>query len=201
MKFEVQETYEEQDFAAMIRAVWYQKEITQRFPKFQRAVYVLGGIGCLLLSANGFYQLLMGNSKYVNPDKGVLSMLFPCILFLFVGLYLLMGRQDSHILARRTWRNYEDKGKRHRFLFEENKPYAERVGSNEQLYSYHDLLNVLEDEEHFFLMTKQNVVPILRKDSFQTGTPEEFRAFLEKRTGQPVRRIPKTKKFMLQIRR
>lgn len=58
-------------------------------------------------------------------------------------------------------------------------------------YGYEVLQGLYEDGEYYFLFVNPKVGYLLRKRDFTVGTAEDFRAFLEARTGKSVQYVDK----------
>lgn len=62
-------------------------------------------------------------------------------------------------------------------------------GSLSQSAQYDDLFEVEETKEVFGLKRDKNGTVILPKPAFTTGSPEDFRAFIEEKTGKKIKFI------------
>lgn len=62
-------------------------------------------------------------------------------------------------------------------------------GSLSQSAQYDDLFEIEETKEVFGLRRDKNGTLLLSKSAFTTGTPDDFRAFIEEKTGKKIRFI------------
>ena len=74
------------------------------------------------------------------------------------------------------------------YAFGPNEVYVTSKPEN-SCVRYDSFVQILETPRLFALYISQNTAHLIPKQALQTGTPEEFRAYLEEVTGKPVRQV------------
>lgn len=110
------------------------------------------------------------------------------IVLLLAGILLLsIGAVFPAYLTVRQDREDRKNGKRQAqesdVCFSED-GFLIRNRRGERNYTYQSCLQLLEGPRHFVIMLGDTRAVALDKDGFLAGDPEEFRAFLEERTGK-----------------
>ena len=59
----------------------------------------------------------------------------------------------------------------------------------EQSFDYSSVQALCEDGRYFFLMLSRQQGNLFDKQGFHTGTADQFRAFLERKTGQTMKKL------------
>ena len=92
------------------------------------------------------------------------------------GAGLLYGLLGALMLARHTAR-FTDEG------------YVIANQRGEQSFDYSSVQALCEDGRYFFLMLSRQQGNLFDKQGFHTGTADQFRAFLERKTGQTMKKL------------
>ena len=88
----------------------------------------------------------------------------------------LVGRFVMKGIARHTAR-FTDEG------------YVIANQRGEQSFDYSSVQALCEDGRYFFLMLSRQQGTLFDKQGFHTGTADQFRAFLERKTGQTMKKL------------
>ena len=105
-----------------------------------------------------------------------------CVPALLKGIFL---RRFTAWSCRRAMRRSGESLERH-FTFSEESYLAAQSGM-ETVCQYDTLRDAYETESHFVLQLDERACFVLDKDGFLQGTPEGFRAFLERKLEKPVK--------------
>lgn len=124
---------------------------------------VLGGCGILLLILGwGSGDLLTGG--------------------LFLAMALLEPLALRPLMVKRQYRLLREARMQERWI--RTTTFSDRIvireGNTQTDVAYASLRQVTEDAGYFYLWQNENFVLRIPKDSFMVGSPEDFRAFLEK---------------------
>ena len=98
------------------------------------------------------------------------------VLFLNEIRAWLVGRFVMKGVARHTAR-FTDEG------------YVIANQRGEQSFDYSSVQALCEDGRYFFLMLSRQQGNLFDKQGFHTGTADQFRAFLERKTGQTMKKL------------
>lgn len=185
MKYEVHMTYAKPDITALVRAI-YARRTSGKYAKGLKTVYLVGSIWFLWAGIFGLIQLA-GNAEEIIGDTGAggaLSVYLPGVLLILFGAWLLSYVLAPHWLQRQLlWKQYVRKGLAVTYAFGEER-LTEQTLVSDQSFDYSLVETVLEDGEHYFLFVDAMSAHILKKQNFIQGDPEEFRTFIEQKTGK-----------------
>ena len=117
-----------------------------------------------------------------------MTVVLPCLVLTVCGGYLLLSLRRTPLGAGAAWRSYPEKGRLLTYRVTDDGITCQSAGSLLN-FEYALVQCVLEDQERFYLFVDQRAAHMLRKDGFTQGTAEDFRAFIEKKTGKPVEYI------------
>ncbi len=67
--------------------------------------------------------------------------------------------------------------------------YIHRTKGSETWWNYRQIKAIGESEEYFAFVLDKNHGQIYRKDGFVWGTPEDFRAFIQKKTALKIQKV------------
>ena len=181
MEFEIKLDYTIEDFDTYyLSFIWRRPEKPGQKLASPRAHVILGLVILAfgLLMAFGLHLLLIGAFEMVVGA-----------LFLISGFYLSRPQPQSCTRwAKRMWKKYQASGQLYTCRFTDDGCWINDSKSDHR-YHYDALEALWEDPERFYLAIPGNRYFILRKCSFIQGTPEEFLAFWEARTGKPVQQV------------
>lgn len=172
MEFEVHTAYDGDTLAHFVR-LSSRAANRKALLADRMALLVLGALG----TAGGCWFLLDGGADWLS------------IAILAVGLLLLVP--GIFYLPYQRWRSKKslrETAEEIIFTFRED---AFTVGDKWKKtgYGYEVLQGLYEDGEYYFLFVNPKVGYLLRKRDFTAGTAEDFRAFLEARTGKSVQYV------------
>lgn len=191
MEFQIEETYSKQDFAGLVAAVQYRMDRRRRGKLLLKLIKAVLGIWALAAGISGFAMLLKDGTEILGADAGTagaMTVVLPCLVLSVCGVYLLLSLRRTPLGAGAAWRSYPEKGKLLTYRATEDGVICQSEGSRLN-FAYSLVQCVLEDRERFYLFVDQRAAHMLRKDGFVQGAPEEFRAFITQKTGQPVEMI------------
>lgn len=72
--------------------------------------------------------------------------------------------------------------------FQEDLCYISRTQGGEHWHLYGEIKAAAETRNYFVLLTSRSEGQVLKKDGFTWGTPEEFRALIQKKTGRRIQK-------------
>ena len=67
--------------------------------------------------------------------------------------------------------------------------YIQRSRASETWWNYHPITAIAEDKDYFALVIDKNHGQIYAKAGFEWGDPDEFREFIQRKTGLKVQKI------------
>ena len=67
--------------------------------------------------------------------------------------------------------------------------YVHRTKGAETWWNYRQIKAIGEDKDYFALVLDKNHGQIYAKEGFEWGTPDEFREFIQRRTGLRIRKV------------
>lgn len=105
------------------------------------------------------------------------------MIVLFFALF--GGRLLTSLIGQSMWNKYPYKDAERRFIFQDEQLCSSGTQC-EACYDYDAVTYIRENAERFFLYTSDNQFYIFRKDSFTQGDPEQFREFIQQKTGKAV---------------
>lgn len=178
MKFENTTTLIPEDFLLMQRVLLTAKSPLRTMLLMQRIAFALPGV-ILILTGSTRLWALFTSSTTASTD------LATALALMLAGLALLV-LPGSRTKARSLWRKYRDKGVAFSYQFLEDRFFA-----GETEVSYDDVQELFETGCAYVLFSKALTPYILHKDSFSTGEPSSFAAFLAEKTGHPFQTIEK----------
>ena len=123
-----------------------------------------------------------------NPN-GVSSFIVYWIFLLFGVFFLLYPLYVFHMMRLKFWRVYRHRaGEVNAHAFFEDHFTSETKGVS-SVMQYESLFEVIETKEVFCIKSTKAHGAVLPKTSFTTGSPDDFRAFIEEKTGKKIRFI------------
>lgn len=181
MEFEIKLDYTVEDFDAYyLSFIWKRPEKPGQKLASPRTHIIVGlvFVAMGLLTAIWLRLLFMGIFELVVGT-----------LFLISGVHLSRPRpQSCSRWAKRMWKKYQASGQLYTCRFTEDGCWVNDSKSDHR-YHYNALEALWEDPERFYMAIPGNRYYILRKSAFVQGTPADFPAFWEARTGKPVRQV------------
>lgn len=191
MTFQIEEIYEKQDFAGLIRAARYQKSKGKRGRKLRNILKAILAAWILGAGLWGCLQIFAGYGEIVGDAgvAGALSAVLPCVVLIACGVGLLISLAGkSPFAAGMAWKNYRDRGKLLTYRLSDTEISCHIPGSD-LTFDYVLVQSVLEDRERYYLFMDQRSAHILKKTKFMQGAPDEFHTFISQKTGKPVEYI------------
>jgi hypothetical protein len=172
MYFHVETTYTKEMIAELykVASVTTQKKLN-RFPEM---FFRIGGI---VLIASGVALLFMhGNARQIGIAfvAGVFALCYHMIV--------------QKMIINSMWKNAPKDRLSNKFDFDDEKMHCDD-GKDALDIPYGGILAVYETDGIFFVFPSKNQSHILPKDAFKTGSPDDFRGFIEEKTGKKVEHI------------
>lgn len=185
MMFEVKETHARADLFALHRATLLK---TRNSTFFSRISSVLVGIPVIIAGVYTLWNVILamiqlfqqGDTQYLLSI--LLGFVFSFALLDF-GLLMLFNFEIFGFLF--AWRGYRFKGVEFSYQFAPDS-FTEQSQFGTSQLKYSIILQVVEDPSHYFLFVSGNAAHMLRKDAFTQGDPEQFREFIQQKTGKAV---------------
>ena len=174
MNFEVRTVYT-RDTAAAITALG-RRQRNRRAWVMQVLLLALAGVFVVLGNLN---QILVW-SKPGWKEAGMALLLAVVLISAF-----RKERKQEQQQVDALWARWPDKGAALDFRFTEA-GFSYRTPVSECRYEYSVLRELAEDGGYFYLFITGEMAYVLKKTDFTRGAPEEFRKFLEERTGKTV---------------
>lgn len=111
------------------------------------------------------------------------------VLFAVTGVYLMCycAGLMEFMMSASMYHNFNTKLRDTEMTYrfgDDGFEIVERLGSSRS--SYEAITTAAESDRAYLLMTAGNAGLLLPKSGFRQGSPEEFRSFLEEKTGKPV---------------
>ena len=173
MEFKFETAYNQEALTTMAKAL--RKTIRK---KRSRRSHILGTI---VIALALFLTLPLGNEIYVITAKKVLTWLVSAIILLTL---IFEDRLNGAIAKKRMLPGLEKAV----VTFKEDSYHSvTEIGSSE--FKYDNILMLVETTDYFVFIFSQNHAQIYSKSSFEGGTMEEFRAFIQNATGQTIQNI------------
>lgn len=186
MEFAMEVIMDKQALAAFRRAV------PLRAPKVRKGRIVFIKVAsfiifleALVLGLGGLWGLV-SNIIYKS-----LFDIYPAILAVILGFLLsvfFLFMWCDPLTNWISWKNYKHKGIVVSFRFMDTEFWNHTSASDERC-DYAVIEDVLEDKGYYFLFIGNGAAYILRKDSFTSGDPAEFRDFIAEKLGKAVKQI------------
>lgn len=186
-RFKIEETVTIEDWEAYSNTFMSHKLHLGGLLAVSRAEGPVNGVlGILLIVVGGFLLLsllsFLGN-KAMYPILPLI--IFMCASSLFFGIRMFQRRKPSKsrlgdLLSRSGLTDAPME-----FWFEDDAFFV-RADNTSSSYRYHALSDVWESGSHFYLFCSGKMQYILRKDAFTQGDPEQFREFIQQKTGKAV---------------
>jgi len=109
-----------------------------------------------------------------------------CIVF--CGIFLWEMRSQRRKIARELMKAVNPKaGTTTLSLYDEKAVDQDNLSEN--VMSYGNFVEIVENEAYFFLYIQKNQAYILNKLNFTHGNPAEFASFISEKTGLEVKRV------------
>lgn len=173
--FENRSTY---DMAAMRALVRVTARKVSRWWQFRRGVLIVSGVVATVCGA-----LLLGIFRFLDTTERLL-----CAISLLIGVIAFVkGLFFYSLMAQRLWKDLlraEDTMER-RFIFQEAAFRGIRLNS-ETRYAYDAIRAAYEMPDYYFLLLDTGNSVLLDKAGFTEGSAKGFRAFLERKLGDPL---------------
>lgn len=183
--FKVKTVYDENDLMMLFRVNRWPKDGGRKHPILKKIGFVIGiilTVSALLYIVLGFVveiKLLLSGADAALGSHSQ-SFVFPFAL----GVFLVI-RNGDWIWKKVSWKGYQEKGTELNFCFSEtNFTVLTPTSSSEMLYS--GFARLYEDASCYVLMLPTNAGYVLRKSAFIEGDPEQFRDFIQQKTGKAV---------------
>lgn len=178
MEFQFKSVYSRKDLASILYATeylrWAQKPKTKR-------LWQLSHKAAPFVTLAGTAMFLLFSFTVQDPVLMLLG-----ILVLAVGIRIGQRPSPTGRATKQFWRAFSQKGMEMKFCFDEN-AMDFYCGKEHVRHKYDSLLCVLEERGNFFLCFEQGTIScVLKKSELTGGTPDEFRRFMEEKTGNPV---------------
>ena len=189
MEFLVSEIYEKTDLYAFTNAVKMRnKKPIHTFYRFVIAIMFLLTQFLIIYSMTVFIRAI----KYASALRKVYLIIMVVIGLLLIAysVYrLVVIITDRPFLSeRRCWKNYSNKGQTITYRFGDDR-FEEHMEQSDHSYEYSIVESVYEDKKRFYLFVNRQSAHIIRKEDFRHGAPDDFRAFIEEKTGLRVQTI------------
>ena len=138
--------------------------------------------------------------SYLNPriirwafssdnSNGLSSFILAWIFLLFGALFILYPLYAPRIMARKYWSRFKHlAGSVNTNRFFDDYFASETQGSS-SVAQYESIFEIVETKEAFGLKKDKLFGAVLPKSAFTIGSPDDFRAFIEGKTGKKVRFI------------
>ena len=179
MLFEVKSIYEEADFAAFLRAKGRKDRLGYVNQIITKASYCVTGVILVPALLYGMYRMMIWNGNYFLSLAGGLLCCF--MLVAAVNIILVGTARASRLL----WRNYADRVEEFTLTFTED-GYTDVNSVSQSRLDYSVVNGILEDASRYYLLLCNGKAMFIRKDRFTHGDPEQFRDFIQQKTGKPV---------------
>ena len=178
MKFQFNSVYDRSDLAAILHATnylkWASKPNTKRLWQVGRSISpAISGIGAALF-------------LYFTLQKQDPMAMLVGILIFAIGMRIGQRPSATGRSVKYLWRAFDKKEMEFHFGFDED-GMDFHCGSEHEHHEYDQLVVVLEEKKNFFLcFDPRRVSCVLEKKELQQGNVDEFRKFMEEKTGKPV---------------
>ena len=108
------------------------------------------------------------------------------VIYLVCGI--AVGAWTLFVYRIRAWyvQKFFLKGPQEQKAFFTEEHYEIIAGEDHAVGEYEDLWKIAQNDRYFLLFLGKNVGHILAKEGMTGGTPEQFQAFLEERTGKQM---------------
>lgn len=178
MKFQFDSLYDRRHMASLLHAVnylsWAAKPNTKK-------LWTLSRKYAPLVTIAGAAVFLLATVTVQN----VAAMLVG-IVILAVGVKMGQRPAPTGRAVKQLWRSYDKRGMEIKFCFDED-GMDFCCGGESEPYPYDRVVRVLEDPQNFFIsFNDRGVACVLVKRELTQGTVDEFRRFMENKTGKPV---------------
>lgn len=183
--FKVKTVYDENDLMMLFRVNRWPKDGGRKHPILKKIGFTAGIILVALMLLSGIMNFIAEiklslSGVHAARDSYYLGFVF----WLAIGLFLVINNGDW-IWKKASWKSYQEKGTELNFCFSETGfTVLLPTSSSEILYS--GLARLYEDASCYVLMLPTNADYVLRKSAFIEGDPEQFRDFIQQKTGKPV---------------
>lgn len=178
MKFQFDSVYDKRHMASLLHAVNYLSWASKPSGK---KLWLLGRKFAPLVAVAGAAVFLL----FTLTTQNISGMLTGILIFA-IGMKMGMRPSPTGRDVKNLWRGYERRGMAMNFCFEED-GIEFRCGGETESYTYEQVVRVLEEPRNFFLsFNDRSVACVLVKRELTHGTVDEFRKFMEEKTGKPV---------------
>lgn len=177
MKFQFDSVYDRRHLASLLHAVnylsWAAKPNTEKLWQLGRKFAPL-----VALAGAAIFVLFTMVQNMAGMMIG--------ILLLAIGMKIAQRPSPTGRAVKQLWRGYDKRGMAMNFCFDED-GMEFRCGGAVESYDYDQVVHVLEEPRNFFLsFNDRGVACVLAKRELTIGTVDEFRKFMEEKTGKPV---------------
>lgn len=155
---------------------WF--DLNRLVKKKTRGRELLSPRGRLILT--GVFLLAVGGVPFAV--RGTVEWL-PLIMAPFV---LLWGIFFDHLIAWSSKRNIEKKVGASVFSFDED-GFSEETRAVTTRRAYAEICDICQCKDYFLLFLDEANFYIIKKNSFMIGDPEQFKPFIEEKTGRQVK--------------